>query len=181
MSSLPEKTLLLLRHAQTHSAEDGQPDKDRPLASAGIADAKALGRLMKQQNWIPDYVLCSPAARTRQTWESLNIEAEIDCLEKLYNAAVSDIFHSVQAVKEPVETLLIVGHNPAIYALTARLSEKNSGPVMNRLANRFSPGTLAVLKCGILTWSEIQPHGNTLVSLQEPLDYNAPASPARWT
>ena len=59
--------LFLLRHAKSPPAVPGQKDFDRPLAARGRAAAPAVGRHMADKGYLPDLVLCSPSARTRET------------------------------------------------------------------------------------------------------------------
>ena len=59
--------LAVLRHAKSSWAEAGQADFDRPLAPRGLAAAPVMGRHMLEIGLRPGLVLCSPAARTRET------------------------------------------------------------------------------------------------------------------
>src|SRR5690242_15813577 len=61
------RRLILLRHAKSDWPE-GVADLDRPLAERGRADAPVAGRELARLG-VPDVVLCSPAQRTRATWE----------------------------------------------------------------------------------------------------------------
>jgi phosphohistidine phosphatase len=63
--------LYLLRHAKAGWAQPGVRDFDRPLDASGLADAEAMGALMRTGNYIPDLTLCSNATRARQTLEGL--------------------------------------------------------------------------------------------------------------
>jgi phosphohistidine phosphatase len=177
------KKLFILRHAQAMPVE-GTVDKDRHLTPTGVADAKALGRAMKSRGYQPDMVLCSTAARTRETLEGLAESLKtvpVLYIAKIYEGGTGDLFHAVQQADEDVNSLLIIGHNPSIHTLAVRLTQENSPMLINRLAAGYKPGTLSVLECPCKTWKEIKPHQNALVDLLEPLDYNASPSPTRWT
>lgn len=63
------KRLFILRHAE--SPLSGSEDFERPLSARGVRQAQALGAAMKQQDLLPDYVVCSPARRTRETYDAL--------------------------------------------------------------------------------------------------------------
>ncbi|MFT9142880.1 SixA phosphatase family protein, partial [Acetobacter orientalis] len=69
------RKLLLLRHAEAAPAPMGDfssaADHARPLTAAGLAAAQRCGLWLRQQGLSPDYVVCSPAVRTRQTLEGL--------------------------------------------------------------------------------------------------------------
>jgi phosphohistidine phosphatase SixA len=58
------RELILLRHAHAEPATPGQADLDRPLSPVGLAEAEAAGKWLKENNLLPDCVLCSPARRT---------------------------------------------------------------------------------------------------------------------
>ncbi len=66
--STTRRTLLVLRHSKSAYPE-GTADFDRPLAPRGLRDAVTLGTWIRDQGLLPDLVVCSAAARARQTWE----------------------------------------------------------------------------------------------------------------
>ncbi len=62
------KTLYLLRHATAANAAPPQmSDYDRTLSAKGIREAQTVGRYMKSNKMLPDFVLSSSALRTTQT------------------------------------------------------------------------------------------------------------------
>ncbi len=177
------KRLFLLRHAQTLPAS-GLSDIDRKLTPNGQADARALGSAMKAKGYQPDFIYCSPARRTKETLslllESLE-ERTVESPNSIYHGTRGDLFHLIQNASKDVQNLLLVGHNPVIHELAATLAKEDSPALMNRLAGGYAPGTLGVLDCSCASWSEIQAGANPLTDFMEPLDYNAPSTPARWT
>ena len=66
---MPNRQLLLLRHAKAVIGEAGMEDFDRPLAERGRKAAGVMGRYLAEHDLVPDLALCSPARRTRETWE----------------------------------------------------------------------------------------------------------------
>jgi phosphohistidine phosphatase len=63
--------LVLMRHGRaTHKT--GFEDVERPLTGRGRRDAAAAGSWLRDQGLVPDLVLCSPALRTRRTWDELS-------------------------------------------------------------------------------------------------------------
>lgn len=177
------RRLFLLRHAQTMPS-DGKHDKERKLTPIGQMDARALGAIMAKKKYQPDQVLCSPAVRTRDTllglMESLNT-VSILYLLSLYEEGQDEMLKTIRNADDDVNTLMIVAHNPSIHSLTMTLALEDSPTLMNKLAAGYKPGTLSVLDCPCAHWADIKPGENTLVDLLEPLDYNAPSTPARWT
>ena len=177
------KTLYLLRHAMAMPS-DGKSDSARKLAPQGKDDALALGHVMKTKSYAPDCVLCSPSIRTRETLESIteslgDLNAEFP--DKIYDGTRGDLLAFIQSTDDKHDSLLVVGHNPGIHELAAILALEDSATLMNRLAGGYKPGSLCRLECPIDSWAAIQPAENMLKDFLEPLDYNAPATPARWT
>lgn len=111
------RRLVLLRHAKADSPL-GTPDEDRPLSSRGRADAAAAGRWLARRQ-PPGLVLCSPARRARQTWHEVSGHLPTPKVPTryeriLYTGDAEDVLALIQQVDEPVENLLVVGHNPTL-------------------------------------------------------------------
>lgn len=178
------KRLYLLRHAQAMSSS-ASGDRGRKLSPQGLADAEALGRMMARKNYRPDIVLCSPATRTTETWEQAALAlGPVKTLQPaaLYNASRDVFLEELEGLGDTVFSALIVAHNPGIHDFAARLSSEDSASsLMARLMEGFRPATLAVLDCPIQSWLDLADEQNRLIDLQDPMDYNAPDGPARWT
>ncbi len=177
------KQLYIIRHAQTLPAEGGD-DKARKLTPNGLADAKALGKMMTHKNYKPDFVLCSPATRTRETLtgvlESFD-DTPTEFPDDIYNGGAGDLLHILQQQDTEPQNILLVGHVPGVYELTALLAGTGATSLLSKLSQGYKPGTLSVLSCPCESWADIQPAENELIDFQESIDYNAPATPARWT
>jgi phosphohistidine phosphatase len=115
------RTLLVLRHSKSAYPE-GTTDFDRPLAPRGLRDAVTLGTWIRNQGLLPDLVVCSAAARARQTWDVVSdqvVSADEDGLvvrydPRLYQADPGDLIGIIQETPPEVVTLALVGHNPAV-------------------------------------------------------------------
>jgi len=113
--------LLLLRHAEAQNAPG--PDHQRPLTAAGRRAAAELGAQLRARGIRPDCVLCSPALRTRQTWQALALHCEAVRFEAaLYGAGAAELLAHCAALESRVSCALLIGHNPGISALAAQLS-----------------------------------------------------------
>ena len=137
------RELILLRHAHAEAAVHGQDDMDRPLSRQGQAEAEAAGRWLKEHGYAPDRVVYSPARRTRET-----VEQVLSVLGYLEQRAEPRIFEAtpgtlMQVADEQKELgrVLLVGHNPGLEQLAARLSSGQSGDFRGMPA-----GGIAVLK-----------------------------------
>ena len=61
------KTLFVMRHAKSSWDTMSLPDYDRPLAKRGRKAAPLIGAEIARLGLRPDLILCSGAARTRET------------------------------------------------------------------------------------------------------------------
>jgi phosphohistidine phosphatase len=128
------RTLVLLRHAKADDPP-GLTDVDRPLLMRGQLDARAAGAWLAGRGLAPDLVLCSVARRTRQTWHGVAeglADAgvaggpEVTYERRLYTGDAGDLLDLVRAVDDPVGTVLVIGHNPAISDASVRLQPDNA-------------------------------------------------------
>jgi len=136
------RELILLRHAHAEPATPGQADLDRPLSPVGLAEAEAAGKWLKDNNLLPDCVLCSPARRTRETLEA--VLAAIGYVEKrledrIYEATPGTLAALVDERRD-LDRVLIVGHNPGLERLVALMTEGTSSDYRG-----MPPAGLAVL------------------------------------
>jgi phosphohistidine phosphatase len=125
---MTDRILALLRHAKaTHP--DGVADLQRALTPRGHADAAAAGAWLAGHRHNPDLVLCSPARRTRETWHgvALALGGGANDTAVAYDPVIFDahdgqaLLDLVAATGPEVTTLLVVGHNPTLSALSAML------------------------------------------------------------
>jgi phosphohistidine phosphatase len=61
------KRLYLFRHAKAEP--QAKDDKARALTERGRHDAARMALAMRRHRYLPDYVLCSPAVRARESLE----------------------------------------------------------------------------------------------------------------
>lgn len=182
--SVPTKQLYLLRHALTLPAEPGQEDRARSLAPKGSEDAKALAKVMISKGYAPDRALCSPALRTRQTFEPLEERARISDISYpsvLYTGSAGDLLAAIQGTGPAFDRVLVVSHNPSISQLGKIIAGGGGASLLQRVGDGFKPGMLAVFSFGGEDWADLGPGSAELRDVMDPLDYNAPAAPTRWT
>src|SRR5918992_102719 len=97
------RRVYLLRHAKSSWKDRSLADRDRPLAGRGKRAAKAVAGHIEAEGIRPDLVLCSPARRTRETFERVEaalgdgVEAQFE--DALYGASEADLFASVRGWK----------------------------------------------------------------------------------
>ena len=124
--SMTQRMLVLLRHAKAENPL-GVADADRPLSDRGLRDARAAGRWLAKQ-MVPELVLCSPARRTRQTWQAVAEQLPAEVVPQvryepdLYRANVSEVVQLLQQIDDDVTRVLVVGHNPTLSYLAYTLA-----------------------------------------------------------
>lgn len=134
-----QRTLIVMRHAKAGELPGG-PDVERALRPRGCRDATAAGRWLAGQGAEPDAVLCSPARRTRQTWQYVGAElgsrprTVID--PRLYQTGAADVLVVIAEHGGQARELLYVGHNPAAADVVETLC---GGPV------RFPTAAIAII------------------------------------
>jgi phosphohistidine phosphatase len=164
------KTLFILRHAEAAS-ERGEGDFARALTPRGIDAAAALGRVMTERGYAPDFVLCSPARRTMQTLENVIQSIKRPAIEydrKIYETGHAGLMSLIQNFNDIYDSAMIVGHNPAIHQLAANMALDDSGLFIQGLAAGYAPGTLTVLSCPRARWADVMFAENKITDLIVP-------------
>ncbi|KAJ4981911.1 hypothetical protein NE237_032748 [Protea cynaroides] len=118
------RRLILLRHAESSWEDRTLRDHERPLSRAGRVDAISVSHKLQQLGWIPELILSSDAARTRETLKIMQeqvrgfSEAEVHFISSFYSIAAMDgqtAEHLQQAVceysRDDILTVMCMGHN----------------------------------------------------------------------
>lgn len=172
--------LWLLRHAKSAWDDPELDDFARPLSPRGKKACRALARHMAERGLQPDLVLCSPATRTRQTWERLEKrlnfarpprrpgEALARFEPALYLAESPTLLALVRAAPAAVRELMLIGHNPGLEDFAASLTGSSAGDALERLRDKYPTGGLAELTFTAKSWGQIQPKTGFLASFVVP-------------
>lgn len=164
-------TLHLLRHAKAKSAPE-LADIDRPLAEQGHRDADTMGLRMAEWNISPTLILASAAQRARETLAGilphLSENCTIEVERTLYSFNSDTVLSRLKSVPKPHETVLIVGHNPAMEQMTSALASDGSPSALNQLSRQFPTCALATLEFTFDEWASIAPKTGRLVRLSVP-------------
>jgi phosphohistidine phosphatase SixA len=136
------RQLILLRHAHAESVAAGQDDIARPLSVTGLAEARAAGDWLREHGLQPDRVLCSTAARTRDTLAALGDIGGGEVYEdaSIYEASPGTLAALADANRD-AERLMLVGHNPGLEQLAALMHSGQTGDYRG-----MPPGGIAVLR-----------------------------------
>jgi phosphohistidine phosphatase len=135
------KRLLLLRHAKSSWDDPTLDDHDRPLAPRGHKAAKRIGAHLRSEQLTISLVLCSSALRAQETLDLVEPAGEIRIERELYGASADQLLERVRRVPDGTESVMLIGHNPAIQDLTLCLTG-GGGELAGR---KFPTGALATL------------------------------------
>lgn len=118
--------LFLLRHARSGWALPGQRDFDRALDDIGYAEAELIAQAAADHGIRPDLILCSTAARCRQTAEplyrALGEDIDVRYVDPLYTGPTS-VYMDLMEAHANRPSLMIIGHNPMIEELFRQILE----------------------------------------------------------
>ncbi|QGN57884.1 histidine phosphatase family protein [Nostocoides sp. HKS02] len=145
-----DKVLILFRHAKAEQVA-GKPDHERELTGRGIRDAEVAGQWLHEHALGAELVLCSPSARTRQTWSAAEkggaCGENIEYPPELYSGGERGVLDCVRESAGEAQVVLVVGHNPTMAMLASGLTEGDgSSQAHECLAAGFPTSSLAVLR-----------------------------------
>jgi phosphohistidine phosphatase len=162
------RTLLLMRHAKSDYPA-GVVDRDRPLAPRGIREAGLVGEWLRSSAPPIDAVLCSTAARTRETLTRTGLDVPVTFDERLYDAVPGTVIDVINGVDDRVATLLVIGHEPAMSSAAIGLAGApgSSQAAAERISTKFPTSAIAVLRTDV-PWRDLELGGAVLVTFHVP-------------
>ncbi len=165
------RKLFVLRHAKSSWEDAGLEDRERPLAPRGHRAVKVLAEHIREVGIRPAQVLCSPARRTRETFEGLALDGETLIEPELYSASATSVIERLGRVPDDLESVMVIGHNPTMQTLVLRLAGGNASEegLLDAVQRKYPTGALATLTFEG-SWSELAPGGATLTALMRPKD-----------
>ncbi|MGH2945214.1 MAG: phosphohistidine phosphatase SixA [Solirubrobacteraceae bacterium] len=165
------KRLYLLRHAKSSWKEPGLSDHDRPLAGRGRRAANAIARHLREQGIEPQLVLCSPARRARETLEPIEPalgRRAVRVEPELYGASVGALLEQLRAVRDDLESVMLVGHNPGLQQLALALARP--APELDELEAKYPTAALVTLAFPGPSWRDLDRDTADLVGFVRPRD-----------
>lgn len=119
------KTLYLMRHTQKEENLN-KDDYDINLTNKGLDDALQMAQRLKDEKVIIDLIVSSPAKRARLTAETIADTTEysksVMYNEVIYQAFLNELMETISYTYDNVNSLMIVGHNPALASLAVNLT-----------------------------------------------------------
>jgi phosphohistidine phosphatase len=169
------KRLFLLRHAKSSWDDPSLDDHDRPLARRGRRASELIAEHLRRERIAPSLVLCSSARRTRETLERVLPEldaADVQVERELYGASADDLLRRLREVPRELDSVMLIGHQPAIQELALRLA--GDGSELERLRQKFPTAALATLSFAG-EWSALGGRSAELVAYVKPKELKGSA------
>ena len=146
------KKLFLIRHAKSSWKDGSLKDFERGLSKRGHKDIEMIGSYLRLKRVRPDLILSSAALRAQLTadllGEKIGYEGSYRYLDELY-LTPPEMLLNVLSLQEPeVESLFLIGHNPALSELANILQPENF--------TKFPTLGVLALDLEIDSWEEIQ-------------------------
>jgi phosphohistidine phosphatase len=131
-----------------------------------------VGDYLRSQGITIDAILCSSAARARQTLELLKLGQQpapdrVEIADLLYNAGADTLLNAVRELPDDCRVALLIGHAPGVPGLVHEMTDPaNSTPeAVAAIESRFPAAALAQLEFEG-DWSQIDT--GSLVSVRMP-------------
>ena len=120
------KHLVLVRHAKSSWANANQRDVHRPLNERGLRNAPDMGSRILAHGPFPERIISSHAQRALHTAQLIADAADyprghIEIVEEIYEASPETLLAVLRAQPDSYSRLMLVGHNPGLTELAARL------------------------------------------------------------
>ncbi len=157
------KTLYLLRHAKSSWKDVSLADIDRPLKKRGKNAADFIGRFLLDNKEFPDLILCSPAKRAKETIDIVKKSAKLlsglRYDKRIYGANPHTLMKVVSEIDNNVNSVLLVGHNPAMEEFLESLTGQ---------ALRMPTAALAKINLRVGSWRELSMNEGELLFFVTP-------------
>jgi phosphohistidine phosphatase len=151
--------LILLRHAKSSWDDPSLPDNERPLAPRGQRAVVVIRQHLQATGVSVDLVLCSPAQRTRETWDGvragLRNKPEVRLVPDIYEATRDQLLDVLRQVERRYKKVLLIGHNPGIEDLARGLVRDGKRKALARLEKGFPTGAVATLSPEV-DWRDLE-------------------------
>lgn len=137
---------------------------------------KPVALYLAREERHPDLALVSPAERTRETWalaESKLDDVAVSFEKRIYEAPPEQLLKVLQeadgvVADGPLESLILVGHNPGISELGQMLVRDGPSEARAALAQGLPTAGVAVIDFDIQAWHDIAAQTGTLVDVVSP-------------
>jgi phosphohistidine phosphatase len=144
------KTLLLMRHGKSSWKDKKIPDHERPLKKRGKAASAEIGKILRENELIPQAILSSPALRASETAEIVAKESgfpgKVTFIDSFYMAEPDVYIDYLKGLDDSLERVMIVSHNPGLEAFMQLLDGR---------LEALPTGSMVYLCLNINHWSDL--------------------------
>ena len=110
---------------------------------------------------MPDVVITSSAARSRETWKRMqkilgapNIPVVIE--DKLYSSGPSAMLEALHRAPDKAKTVLMIGHQPVVSSFARKLANGSTPSSCMRAYKKFPTGAIAVIEPHAKNWQKVR-------------------------
>ncbi len=164
--------LILTRHAKSSWDDPTMDDHDRPLNTRGRLSAIAVGDWLTSRGYVPGEVLCSTAARTKETCElmleKIDPRPSVQWDHSLYHATPEQMLSALRGATG--QTVLMVGHNPGIAYAAGALA---SAPPLHPRFGHYPTAATTVYDFHVETWNQVDWGSGQVLDFIVPRDLGA--------
>ncbi len=165
------KSVYILRHADTERGDGRGGDHKRQLTEEGTEESANIGRWITETGLSIDTVLCSTAARARETLEQLgcpDLEAKASFSDELYLATTGELLHILSQLDDSRSSVLVIGHNPGLRELCRILAVDGDPKALETVSTRLQTGALVEISLPAETWADISRQSGTIHRYVDP-------------
>jgi phosphohistidine phosphatase len=156
--------ITLFRHAKAENPDLQTADSERALASRGRRNAARMGRFIKEKGLLPDLIIVSTAARTRETFDLASAEwpdLPVLFLDSIYEASATTVMAAIESHGADCERVMVIGHNPGLVVLLHNLVDS---PPTGVNMSYFPTSCVADIGFDVRYIRNIQPESGRLLS-----------------
>ena len=160
------KRLYIIRHAKSSWAEAGMKDIDRPLNGRGKENAPDMGKHLKANFDVPNFVVSSPAKRAMQTARRICDQIdypknEIQQVKEIYEAAPDTLLEIINSLPNDKDIVYLFGHNPGMSMITSYLTDDYL---------TFKTCCIAVVDFEVNDWNAVSKGNGSIAAFLSPHD-----------
>lgn len=148
--------LILMRHAKSSWNSPATDDHARPLNGRGRRSATAIGAWLAEGGYLPDLVLSSDSARTRETWALAEAALRhrpdrVVWLSELYLAPPQTMLEVLRTAGTSPNVLML-GHNPGSAGFAGMLADR---PPRHDRFRDYPTAATAVIAFDVPRWQAV--------------------------
>lgn len=119
-----------MRHGEAQPDHLAKVDRERALSGVGLKQLDSMCQKMHNKFQGVDFVLCSNAKRTRQTYEGIRrivpASATVEFEDKLYHAPLRSLLDRIHRIDDRYRHALIIAHNPGLQDFLDHVVQKTA-------------------------------------------------------